>query len=90
MSDHLTRREAAQMLTISVSWLEAHRDDGVGPPCHHVPGSRRVYYVRSELEDWLAGIRHDHVWSKWVASHETGSTESRLDTNSPTEGTSPA
>jgi hypothetical protein len=55
MAEHLTPREAATITKMSVSWLEKRRRDGNGPPWHRVPGTRRVYYDRRELENWMSG-----------------------------------
>lgn len=54
---HMTTREAAAYLKMSVSWLEKQRrrHDGGGPPHHRIPGTRRVFYTRGELAGWLAG-----------------------------------
>lgn len=55
MADRLTTARAAAYLNMSVSWLEKRRADGNGPPWHRVPGTRRIYYERAELDAWLNG-----------------------------------
>ena len=45
--------EAAKYLRVSRSTLAKWRMNGDGPP-HHRLGPRLVYYIRREVDDWLA------------------------------------
>lgn len=50
MSEMLTRKQAAEMLGVSVRWLEEHRADG---PRFYKPSHRIVRYKKSDVEAWL-------------------------------------
>ena len=60
----LTEKQAAQYLGLSVSFLRADR--AYGPRAGHEPGppwiqlGRRVGYMRSDLDEWLAARRRRH------------------------------
>lgn len=51
--DRLSSKQAAALLGMSESWMQKRRQDGAGPPWHRLPGTRRVYYIRAELEAWV-------------------------------------
>jgi len=52
-SDRLRAIEAAQYLRVSRSTLAKWRMNGQGPPFHRC-GPRLVYYIKGELDAWLA------------------------------------
>lgn len=52
MSDHLTVKEAAAFLRISVSFLNHRRIQGGGPPFLKI--GDRVFYSAATLKAWLA------------------------------------
>ena len=45
----LTRKQAAEYLGISVSWLEKHVNDG--PP--HLKKAGRIIFDRDQLDKWM-------------------------------------
>lgn len=49
----LRARQAAEYLCVSRSTLAKWRMRGAGPP-HHRCGPRIVYYLKTELDAWLA------------------------------------
>lgn len=51
--DRLRAREAAAYLDVSRSTLTKWRTNGSGPPFHRC-GPRLVYYLKSEIDSWLA------------------------------------
>jgi predicted DNA-binding transcriptional regulator AlpA len=51
--DRLRAVEAAEYIRVSRSTLAKWRMRGEGPP-HHRCGPRIVYYVRDEIDTWLA------------------------------------
>ena len=51
--DRFRPKQAAQYLHLSVSTLAKWRMRSYGPPYHHC-GQRIVYYVRCEIDTWLA------------------------------------
>lgn len=51
--DRLWAREAAKYLHLSRSTLAKWRMRNEGPPFHRC-GPRLVYYLRHEIEEWLA------------------------------------
>ena len=51
--DRLRAVEAAQYLRVSRSTLAKWRMNGIGPPYHRC-GPRIVYYLRHEIDAWLA------------------------------------
>lgn len=56
-ADDLNKRfwtsEAAKYLRVSRSTLAKWRMRGEGPPFHHF-GKRLIYYIKHELDAWLA------------------------------------
>lgn len=51
--DRLWASEAAEYLNLSRSTLAKWRMRNEGPPFHRC-GPRLVYYLRSEIDEWLA------------------------------------
>jgi predicted DNA-binding transcriptional regulator AlpA len=51
----LTTPQAAKLTGMSVSWLQASRSRGNGPPFLKI--GRVVRYQRAELLEWFAGHR---------------------------------
>ncbi len=51
--DRLRAKEAAEYLEVSLSTLAKWRMRAVGPK-YHLCGPRIVYYLRHELDIWLA------------------------------------
>ena len=49
--------EAAKYLRVSRSTLAKWRMNGDGPAYHRL-GPRLVYYIRHEVDDWLASCDH--------------------------------
>lgn len=54
LPDRLWTCEAADYLRLSRSTLSKWRMRGEGPPFHRF-GGRLVYYLKHELDEWLAG-----------------------------------
>ncbi len=52
-NDRLRAVKAADILCVSRSTLAKWRMNGVGPPYHRC-GPRIVYYLRHEIDIWLA------------------------------------
>jgi hypothetical protein len=50
----LSRKEAAELLGLSVDTLEGYDYRGVGPRSFRPPGTRRVWYAERDLLAWLA------------------------------------
>lgn len=53
----LTPAELAALLKVPVATLYAWRHKGCGPTA--VPVGRHLRYPRSDLEKWLAGLKHE-------------------------------
>jgi predicted DNA-binding transcriptional regulator AlpA len=51
--DKLWAREAAEYLQLNRSTLAKWRMRGEGPPFHRC-GTRLIYYIRTEIDAWLA------------------------------------
>ena len=49
--------EAAKYLRVSRSTLAKWRMNGNGPPYHRL-GPRLIFYIRREVDDWLASCDH--------------------------------
>ncbi|QIG68354.1 putative transcriptional regulator protein [Rhizobium phage RHph_Y3_56_1] len=60
-SEKFNTKEAAAYLRKSASWLNKTRLTGVGPVYLKVGGS--VLYLRSDLDQWLAGTRRTGVYA---------------------------
>ena len=52
---YMTAHEAADYLHLSYDWLREMRIAGKGPKYYRPKGSRRVFYLREDLDSW----RHD-------------------------------
>lgn len=44
-------KEAADYCGISRQFLDEHRGDGIGPPCHQ--RGRKFIFCRRELDEWM-------------------------------------
>lgn len=53
----LDRKEAAELLGLSVDTLEGYASRGVGPESFSPPGTRRVWYAERDVLRWLASGR---------------------------------
>jgi hypothetical protein len=53
----LDRKEAADLLGLTVDTLEGYAYRGVGPHSFSPPGTRRVWYAERDLLAWLASGR---------------------------------
>lgn len=53
----LDRKQAAELLGLSVDTLEGYDYRGVGPQSFSPPGTRRVWYSERDLLAWLASGR---------------------------------
>lgn len=53
--DRLNQRQAADYVGLTSEWLRRLRHAGNGPP--HVEQGRRRYYLRADLDAWMASRR---------------------------------
>ena len=53
MSKVLNKREAAQLLGISIRTIDSYRERGIIPS--HNPGGKLVRFFEDELLEWLRG-----------------------------------
>lgn len=60
-SEKMNTKEAATYIRKSASWLNKTRLTGAGPVYLKIGGS--VLYLRSDLDQWLAGTRRTGVYA---------------------------
>ncbi|GAJ91020.1 helix-turn-helix domain-containing protein [Rhizobium rhizogenes] len=59
-SEKMNTPEAARYIRKSASWLNKTRLTGTGPVYLKIGGS--VLYVKSDLDNWLSGMRRTAVY----------------------------